>query len=92
MQFDLLLEGTSIAEFVDEVVVVGGLQDFNEANDVGGVFYFGQSLYFVDGEFLEFGAHLKLFDFDDFDGDKLTSLLIESLVDLTELSFPDHSL
>lgn len=66
--FDLLLERTSVAKFVDEVVVVGSFKYFNEANNMRGVFDLGQGLNFVDGELLQFGAHLELFNFDDFDG------------------------
>ena len=69
LRFDLLFESSSVAEFVDEVVIIGGFEDLDEAYNMGGVLYFGQGLDFVDGELFQFGAHFKLLDFDDFDGD-----------------------
>lgn len=69
LRFDLLFESSSVAEFVDEVVIIGGFEDLDEAYDMSGVLDFGQGLNFVDGELFQFGAHFELLDFDDFDGD-----------------------
>ena len=89
MQFDFLFQGASVTELVDEVVVVGCLEDLDEANDMGGVLYLGESLYFVDGELLEFGTAPELLQFDYFDCDCLVGLLVDGPVDLTELALPD---
>lgn len=92
VQFDFLFEGASVAELIDEVVVVGSFKNFNEANHMRGVFYLRQSLNFVDGELLQLRAHLELFDFNDLDSHQLASLFVESFVNLPEFSLADHCL
>ena len=52
MSPDFLLQSTTIAVLIDKVVVVGSLEYFDESDNMRGVLYFTQSLYFVDGELL----------------------------------------
>jgi hypothetical protein len=47
---DFLLKGASVAELIDEVVVVGCFEDLDEPDDMRGVFNFAESLDLVDGE------------------------------------------
>jgi len=90
LRLDFLLQGTSIAEFIDKVVVIGSFEDFDEPDNMRRVFYFAQSLNLVDGELFQFGTHFELLDFDDFDGHSLTCFLIDGLVYFAELSLADH--
>jgi hypothetical protein len=41
LAFDLLVQSTSIAEFIDEVVVVGSFEDLYKSHHVGGILDFG---------------------------------------------------
>ena len=86
---DFLLKSSLIAKFVDKVIIVSGFEDFDEADDVGGVLDFGEGVDFVDGEFLEFGAGSEFLDLDDFDGDDLAGLFVVGFVDFSEFSGSD---
>jgi hypothetical protein len=87
--FDLLLKCTSIAIFVDKVVIVCCFENFNEAYYVSCVLNFREGLYFVDSELLEFGTGFKFFDFDDFDCYCLIGLFVDCSVNFSELSLTD---
>jgi hypothetical protein len=75
-----------IAVLIDEVVVIDGLEDLHELDDMVVLLDFGEGLDFVDGALLEFGAHLELLDLDDFDGHKLVGAFVGGLVDFTVLA------
>jgi hypothetical protein len=83
---DFLLKSSLIAEFVDKVIIVGGFEDFDEANYVSGILDFGEGVDFIDGEFLEFGAGSEFLDLDDFDGNYLAGLFVVGFVDFSEFS------
>lgn len=85
-RFYSLLQSTLIAEFIDEVIIVGGFENFDESDNVSWVFDFRQCVYLIDCELFKFGARTKFLDLYDFDGYNLTSFLIISFVDFTEFS------
>ena len=87
VEFDFLFESASVTVLIDEVVVVGCLEDFDEADDVGGVFDLREGLYLVDGELFKFRTGFKFLYFDDFDGHGLVVCLVGVSVDFAELSF-----
>ncbi len=67
-----MLESAAVAILIDEVVVVGSLEDLDKADDVGGVFDLGECLYLIDGELFELGTQLELLHLDDLDGHHLS--------------------
>lgn len=87
---DQRLEGAAIAVLVDEVHVVGGFENLDEFNNVSGVFYFGEGLYFVDGELFESRTEFILLYFYNFDSHGLLGLFVDGLVDLAEFPLADH--
>lgn len=91
LRLDLLLESASVAILVDEVVVVGSFQDLNEPHNVCRILNLGQSLNLIDSELLQLGTHLELLDLYDLDSHQLVGLLVEGLVDFSELSLSHHS-
>lgn len=90
LPLDLLVQSTAIAKLIDEVVIVGSLENLDESDHMGSILDLGQGLDFIDGEFLEFRAELKLLHLDDLDGHGLPVLLVDRLVHLTELALSDH--
>jgi hypothetical protein len=86
--FDHALNRSTIAVFIDKVIVVDSLQDLDELNYVVIVLDLGQCLDFVDGALLQLGTHLELLDFDDFNGDQLIVAFVSGLVHFSVLAFP----
>ena len=82
--FNFLLESALIAKFIHKVIVVGSFENFNEADDVSGVFDFGKRVDFVDGELFEFGTGPELLNLNHFDCNNLACLLVVGFVDFTE--------
>lgn len=90
LSLDLLVQSAAIAKLIDEVVIVGSLENLDESNHMGSIFDLRQGLDLIDGEFFEFRAELKLLHLDDLDGHSLPVLLIDCLVHLSELTLSDH--
>lgn len=86
---NFLLESTSVAVLIDEVVVVGCFKYFYESDDVSGVFDFREGLDFVDGELFQFGTHFELLNTNDFDSDDLVGLVVDGFVDFAEFALAD---
>ena len=55
-----------VAEFIEEVKIIGSLQNFNELDNMRRV-DFGKNLNFIEGAFFELGIFLKFLHIDDFD-------------------------
>ena len=89
-KFNFLFKGTSIAVLIDEVVVVGSFEDFDEPDNMSGILNFTESLDLVDGELFEFRADFEFLYFDDFDGNDLIGFLIDGSVDLSKLTFSNN--
>ena len=91
-QFSLLLDvlskSASVAVFIDQVVVVGCPQHFDELDDVG-VADLGEDGYFVIGELAEFGCMFELLNIHDLDCVVLMGLPVLGPVDVAVLSLPD---
>lgn len=86
--FDVLGQCPSVAELIDEVVVVGGPEHLDELDDVG-VVDLGKDGDLVVGELAELGSVLELFDVHDLDCVVLFGLPIFGLVDVSVLPLPD---
>lgn len=82
--FYFLLESALIAKLIHKVIVVGSFENFNEADDVSGVFDFGERVDFVDGELFEFGTGSELLNLNHFDCNDLARLLVVGFVHFTE--------
>ncbi len=82
--FYFLLESALIAKLIHKVIIVGSFENFNEADDVSGVFDFRESVDFVDGELFEFGRGPELLNLNNFDSNNLACLLVVGFVDFTE--------
>ena len=65
LRFDQVSQSATIAVLVDQVVVIGSPQHFNELDDVG-VVYFGENVDLIVGEVTKFGSMLKFFCAHDF--------------------------
>ena len=83
-----MVEGASVAEFVEEVEVVDGFEDLYEANDVGG-FDFVKDVNLVEGALLEFWVILESFNIDDFDCNFFVCSGVDSSIDFAVLSLSD---
>ena len=84
LRFYFLLESALIAKLIHKVIVVGSFENFNEADDVSGVFDFGERVDFVDGELFEFGTGSELLNLNHFDSNNLARLLVVGFVHFTE--------
>lgn len=87
---DLLIECPAIAKLIDEVVIVGSLENLDESHHMGGILNLRQGLYLINGELLKLRAELELLHLDDLDRHGLPVLFVDCLVHLPELSLPDH--
>lgn len=45
-----ILKGASITVLINKIDIVGSFEDFDEFDNVSGVFYLGEGLDFVNGE------------------------------------------
>ena len=84
-------DGAVIAEFVDEVEVIGGLEGFDELDDVL-VFEGGEDVDLIDGELFEFGVGAEGGFGDDFDGVLEFGFLVDGAVDLAVDPLPHRLL
>ena len=85
--FDVFSQSTSIAVLIDQVVVVGSSEHFNEFDDVRMV-DFGQDCDLIVGELTQFGCMFKLLNVHNFDCIMLVRLPIVCFIHITILSLP----
>jgi hypothetical protein len=85
---NVLVEGASVAELVEEVEVVDGLEDLNEADDVRGVDA-REHLDLVEGALLQLRVLLEAPDVDHLRSHLAASAPVDSAVDLAVLSLSD---
>lgn len=90
LSLDFLVQSAAIAKLIDEVVIVGSLENLDKSDHMGSIFDLRQGLDLIDSKFFEFRAELKLLHLDDLDGYSLPVLLVDRLVDLSELTLSDH--
>ena len=74
------IEGASVAELVDEVEVVGGLEHVDVFDDVGAGLEGGEDVDLVDGAFLQLGDLSEFLGLDDLDGHFLFGYHVNCLV------------
>ena len=86
--FDLLIEGASVAVFVEEIEIVDGFEYLDEFDDMGAI-DFGEDLYLIECALLEFGILFESFKMDDFDGNLFWISTVDSSENFTILSLTD---
>lgn len=74
-----------VAEFVEEVEIVGSLEDFNKFNDVRGL-YFREHFDFIERALLQFRVLFEFLNVDDFDSDFLLVARVDASVDFAVLA------
>ena len=75
-----LLEGASVAELIDEVEIVDGLEHVIIFDDMLTRFKVAEDVDFVNGALLELGKFPKLIGFDHLDGDHLFGLHVHGFI------------
>lgn len=85
-------EGPSVTVLIHEVVVIGGLQHVDVADDVRASLDAGKGVDFINCALLQFGDFFELLRFDNFNGHLLASYHMEAFVYLPIHSFPNQFL
>jgi hypothetical protein len=85
---DILSKGATVTELIDQIIVVGGSEHFNELDDVG-VVDFGEDGDLVVGELREFGSVFELLDVHYFYCVELFCFLVLTFVYVAVLPLAD---
>jgi|688.fasta_scaffold244632_1 hypothetical protein len=77
MFFQISFQSSTVAELVNEVIIIGGFKHIDVSDDVKGRFKVGEYVDLIEDSFFEFGHFLELVSVHHFDGNFFLCLHIE---------------
>lgn len=81
MFFEISFQSSTVAELINEVIIIGGFKHIDVSDDVGWCFEVREYVDLIEDSFFQFRHFLELVSVHHFDGDFLLGLHIECTKD-----------